>query len=312
MALGGDYRDLYINKYTDQILHELQQKTSRLSGIVTVEQGMGQRVYFNKTGKATSSVRNARFEKIEFDDDTFERRFVTPSAIFGAKAIDQLDLDRYMRSPQAELVEALSMQLGRDKDAIIMAAIAGTAGRELNGSVSNVAFDTSNQQIAVNSNGLAGSTMSGNTSLHEGKILQALTNFETNYADGEEMFVIGHARQLNGLRSRVLSNPGAGFFQQSAPTVALPGIVSSLNGFCGMNYIVYNDIPQVSSNDAVYVVTRSAIREGVWRDLEIRTTPRDDLKDHPMQMTASMAIGAVRMYEEKVVRILCNPTITYA
>lgn len=305
MALGGSYNDLFIRQYQDMIDHELQQDGSRLREAVTVEQVQGERTYFNKIGKVGSYQRTARLEDVQLSDQTFERRYVSPIRIESAVAIDQMDLDRYLRSPQPELAQAMAKQLGRQMDDIVIAAIEGDAARELNGSLSSAVFDTSNFQIAVNSNLFAGSSMTGDTGLHEGKLIQARQKMETAYAiaPNELLFVLAPAKQIAGMMSRSFSQQGAAF------RAGNPYLDQLLN----VQYIPHEGLGVDGSSDQnAYVMPKSAIKLGVWQDIKFRADERLDKAGAPTQLMANMSVGAVRMFEEKVVRILCDPNVAYA
>lgn len=305
MALGGSYNDLYIRQYTDMIEHELQQDGSRLRPVVTVEQVQGERTYFNKIGKVSSYQRTARLEDVQLSDQSFERRFVTPIRIESAVALDQMDLDRYLRSPQPELAQAIAKELGRQMDEIIEDAIAGNAARELNGVLSNAPFDTSNFSIAVNSNLFAGSAMTGDTGLHEGKIIQARQKMETAYAisSQEMLYVLAPAKQIAGMMSRSFSQSGAAF------RAGNPYVDQLLN----VTFVPYEGFGVDGSSDQIaYVMPKSAIKLGIWQDIKFRADERLDKAGAPTQLMANMALGAVRMFEEKVVRVLCDPSVAFA
>ena len=305
MALGGSYNDLYVRQYTDMIDHELQQDGSRLRPAVTVEQVQGERTYFNKIGKVSSYQRTTRLEDVQLSDQSFERRYVTPIRIESAVALDQMDLERYLRSPQPELAQAMAKELGRKMDDVIIAAIEGTAARELNGALSQASFDTTNFQIAVNSNTFAGSTMSGNTGLHEGKIIQARQKMETAYgiAPNEMLFVLAPAKQIAGMMSRSFSQSGAAF------RAGNPYLDQLLN----VQYIPHENLGADGSSDHnVYVMPKTAIKLGVWQDVQFRADERIDKAGAPTQLMANMSLGAVRMFEEKIVRVLCDPAVAYA
>ncbi len=317
MALTGSYGDLYIRQYTDLIEHEMQQNGSVLRGLVTLEPGlMGERRYFPKLGKSTSYEITGRSQAVQVQDATFERRFVTPRAIEAVHRIEMLDVIRYQSSPDAELVSSMAQELGRQIDAIIISAMAGSAGRELDGTSSAASFD-SNNTIAVNTNTFqAGSTaMTGDTGLHEGKLINMKRRLLTNYAlrPGDELFVIAPAIQLAGLHQRVLLNPGAGFFQKNLPDVHHPMLDLGLDGFLGARYIQFEDTGVDGSSDQyVYMFLRKSVKLGFWQDVKFTQSIIDTAAGDPVQFKANMALGAVRMWEEGIMRVLCDPTPLYA
>lgn len=317
MALTGSYGDLYVRQYKDMIEHELQQRGSVLRPLVQVESVMGERTYFPKLGKASSYEVTGRNQDVEIQAQTNERRLVTPKMIEAAFQIEALDMLRYQSSPQPELVDALVMELGRQIDLQIITALAGSAGRELDGSTSNASFD-SNNTIAVNTNtfgskDLAGLSLTGDTGLHEGKLQKSLQLLQTGYAlsPGDEIFVLAPAMQLAGLRSRVVSVPG--LFFKGMPKLDLPMADQSLDGLLGMRFIQYENTGVDSSSDQyVYIFVRKALKFGVWKDVEVNVTQLHDKKGSPIQIKASVAVGAVRMWEEAAIRALCDPTPTYS
>lgn len=317
MALTGAYGDLYVRQYKDMIEHELQQRGSVLRPLVQVESVMGERTYFPKLGKASSYEVTGRNQEVEIQDQTNERRLVSPKMIEAAFQIEALDMIRYQSSPQPELVDALVMELGRQIDQKIIEALAGSAGRELDGSTSNASFD-SNNTIAVNTNtfgskDLAGLSLTGDTGLHEGKLQKALQILQTNYAlnPGDEVFVVAPAIQLAGLRSRVVNVPG--LFFKNMPKMDLPMVDQSLDGLLGMRFIQFENTGVDGSSDQyAYIFVRKAMKFGVWQDVKVTIAEQTDKKGSPMLIKANMAVGAVRMWEEAATRALCDPTPTYA
>ncbi len=317
MALTGSYGDLYIRQYTDLIEHEMQQNGSVLRSLVSVEPGlMGERRYFPKLGKSTSYEITGRSQAVQVQDSTFERRFVTPRAIEAVHRIEMLDVIRYQSSPDAELVSSMAQELGRQMDAIIVSAFSGSAGRELDGSSSAATFTAANT-IAVNTNTFqAGATaMTGDTGLHEGKLINMKRRLLSNYSlrPGDEIFVIAPAIQLAGLHTRVLLNPGAGFFQKNLPDVNHPMLDRGLDGFLGCRFVQYEDTGIDASLDQyVYMFLRKAVKLGFWQDVKFTQTIIDTAAGDPVQFKANMALGAVRMWDEAVMRALCDPTPLYA
>jgi hypothetical protein len=308
MALGGGFQDHYVRMFRDGLEHELQQKGSKLRALVTVEAGMGERTYFDKIGVATSYTRTTRYEDKQIGNNTFERRLVTPTLLESNYIIDELDLVRYANSPENDVVRAMTMELGRQIDDVIINALGGTAGRELNGASSNVAFDTSNNQIAVNTNTYT--SLTGDTALHEGKLLLAKRILQTNHIDldMEDIFVVASAKQMANLMAR-MKDTGIGrqdFLNMMPLTV--PGLDRGLDGLFGMRFIASERLGVDGSSDQyAYVFPKSALKLAIYKDLGVDIHKRYDKASNPTEITANLALGAVRMFEEKVVRILCDP-----
>lgn len=313
MALSGSLVDNYGQAWSEMIMHEIQQKGSRLLPAVTIEDVKGEKDHFFKLGKATSYEVTGVNESVILPNETGEVRYVSPTMIEAARALNPVEAARFLSSPEPKMVESLGLELGRKQDEIIMDALGGTAGRNLNGSASNASFDTTNNQIAVNFNDLAVTSMSGDTSLHEGKIQKAIQIMQSNYAmnPGDEFFVIAPAKQLAGLRSRAHLSSNLGLFQQ-IPSINLPMVDRALEGYLGGHYISYEETGLSGTDEYVYVVLKNAVSFGIWRDIKFISREMDELKGSPRLMKANMIVGAVRMHEESAVRIICDPNLAYA
>mgnify|MGYP006935481473 CR=1 FL=1 len=319
MALTGSYGDLYDRQLRTLIEHELQQKGSVLLPCVTREAiGPADSTWFPKIGQSTSYEVTGRNQAVDIQDQTYERRGIVPVLLEGVHQINAIDMARYKRSPQPELVESLARQLGRQFDVHILTALSGSALRELNGSSSAASFD-SNNTIAVSTNTFAmkeegGGALTGDTGLHEGKILQAINKLQTAYAlePGDEIFVVGPSIQLTGLKARALRGDSAGLYQNS-PNIGVPMADKALQGFLGCTFIQYENTGVDGSSDQyVYIFTRKAIKFAIIDDIAFNSMVQLDKKGNPTLHKCNATVGAVRMWEEAVVRVLCDPTPTYA
>lgn len=312
MALTGNELDLYVKQYTDSIEHVLQQKGSRLEQLVTVEPGvMGERRYFNRIDAAPNPTEHTtRFAPIEPAQMNFERRAVTPITIQEAQWVDHFDLVRMGSTPIPEIVEAVAMSMARQRDRVILNALGGTALREVAGAASNATFD-SNNTISVSTNTYVYDSTTGDTGLNEGKLTNAIKKLQEAHVDlSEGISVIASAKQLTELRTRMAKLGVARNDFVNKAGMTMRGADESVNGFLGLNYIHYEELAdsaQLTSGDEyVYVFPKSAIKLGVWEPLRIDVSERTEYQGYPMRVYAMETLGAVRMDEAKVVRIVCN------
>jgi hypothetical protein len=88
----------------------------------------------------------------------------------------------------------------------------------------------------------------------------------------------------------------------------LPGVDKALDGIYGMRFIHTTRIPQSSSLDQVLMFVPSAVKFGIWQDLNVNVHKRYDLASNPDEITMNFSVGAVRMDEKKIVSILCALT----
>lgn len=310
--LGGNVQDRYHAGYSQELLHTFQQKQSRLRNFVDTIQGAGNVMYFDKKGPAVSREIVQRGAKRAPQEGTYERRAVTHHLIHAEENFDDpLDIERQLNSPQAHIVDSFKMELDRQTDNFIIAAMAGSQMVQTNNVSAAVPFD-SNMEVGIASNTLAGSIIVGNSSLHEGKIEQAISLLAQNEvfdsSDGE-VFVVANARQMKFLKSRGYSQQGAAFRNTNTLDVQNIGYGSALDGWAGVkNYITLNSIPQIGGNDVVYVFVRKAIRLWMVQDPTVQMFRREDEPTSPPALEAYMRIGTARAYEDGIARIICSPT----
>jgi hypothetical protein len=337
MSVGaGSYGDIAIRQYKDMIEQDVQQRGSLLRGVVDIEQVLGERTYFPKIGASTSYQITGRSQEVNVQDQVFERRFVTPTAIEAVHRIEKIDILRYARSPQPELVESLAFELGRQIDVQIINALSAAANRELNGvsssitlanfngtTMGGVSLGAGSQLILVNNNNFAGAAvpgstalMSGNTSLHEGKIISAVQVMKSQGAilPGEQPIVIGNSKQFAALKSRVFMSNAAGYFDRQVKDELGGMFDRDLDGFLGARYIVYENCgnDNTGSYDAVYVITKRAIKLAMYADLDFRVDEMPQIQGTPVQVKAGLALGTVRMWDEAVIQLACNSTVTFS
>jgi len=317
--LTGGFGDLVIKSYHDLADAVFQQKGSVLRPFITVERVMGGEDWFPKLGSSTSYEVVSRGAAVQPQDQFYERRAITPSMLESIHHINPLDVMRFARSPQPELAESIAMELGRKVDEKIVAAAIGTARRQLDGADSDASFDA-NFKVAINSNTMAGvaiggAAMSGNTSLHEGKILQAKQLMESARANemGDMPIVVANAKQLAGLHSRSLANPGAGWFQKNLPDMNSARVYQALDGYLGCRYVQYENLGLVTAGvDRVLIFLPKAIKLGIYSDLKFRVDELPQTQGTPTQIKANISLGAMRFYEEAIVEIACAATLAYA
>lgn len=312
--LSGTERDLYVRKYSDAIDVALRQAGGLLLPTVTLEPGvMGERTIFKRFGDVTGSTEHTtRFEQIDFQQINAENRYVTPKMIDVGVHVDKFDLLRMSGDVNPEIVEAVANEIRRKEDLIILAAMGGTAAREVDGSSSAATFD-SNNTIAVNDNANATSTVSGDSMLHEGKLISALNLLHAAHVSEEEdVFVLLTSKQATALRVRMnaLGISRLDFVGREPQNVR--GAIASLQGFLGLNFIRFEPLAaadQLSGGDEyVYVTTRKATKHGIWSPLEVTMDKDLSQRGHPDRIYAQKTIGSVRMDESRIVRALCNLT----
>lgn len=302
MALSGTYQDHYKDMFKDMLLHEAQQQGARLEQAVMIEKMEGNKTFFDKLGKVSHNIKVSRNEDRTFADHTFERRQVQEQLAEYATLIDREDLIKHASNPKSELVRAGVFELGRRKDEIIIDAIGGNAVVTTGGSTANQALTLS---VAVDNHSF--DSGSGDVGLTVGKLKLAKTLIEENYGDmGSNRFIcIAPARQIQNLttENQLVSSD----FRVKKPLEG-PGVVDGLSGFMGIDFISYESTGTDSNSDEkVFLITDDAIKLGIFESLTVEIDKNINKTASPDQIAIWEALGAVRMYEEKVALIACDP-----
>jgi hypothetical protein len=303
MALGGVYSDHYKDVFKDVLLHEAQQNGSRLEQVSMVESMEGNKTFFDKLGKVAHRVKTSRNEDDVYADQTFERRQVQEQLAQFATLLDREDLIKHVSNPKSELVRAATMELGRRKDEVIMDAMAGNAVVTTDGSAANQALTLS---VAVDNHTY--DSGSGDVGLTSGKLKRAMREIAENYGTqgmGQRLICIAPSKQLANLTTE--NQQVSGDFRGRKPLEG-PGIVQGLSGFMGIDFIEYEDVKvDASSDERVMLLTDDAMKLGVYEPLTISVDKHMGKVANPDRIKVWEALGAVRMYEEKVCEILCDP-----
>lgn len=302
MALGGTYQDHYKDVFREILLHEAQQEGSRLEQTAMIESMEGNKTYFDKLGKNSHYVKTTRAQNKILSDATYERRQVQEQFAEFDHVFDREDLIKYVQNPQSEMVRSAVYELGRRKDEVIMDALSGNAVVTTNGSTANQAITNT---IAVNNHSF--DSGSGDVGLTTGKLKLGITILMEQYgvSPNQRIFCVGPARQIMNLTTEDQ--------QVSSDYIARkplegPGIVAGLSGFMGVDFVAYEDTgTDGSSDELVYLYTDDAIKLGIFEPLTVDIDRDTTRTGNPDILSVYEAIGATRMYEEKVVQIACDP-----
>ena len=128
-----------------------------------------------------------------------------------------------------------------------------------------------------------------------------------NYGDSgaNRFIVIAPSAQIMNLTTE--DQQVSGDYRAKKPLEG-PGTVSGLSGFMGIDFIEFEDTGTDSNSDEkVFLLTDDAIKLGIYEPLTVEITKNTNKKASPDQLAVWEAIGATRMYEEKVVEIACDP-----
>jgi len=277
----------YVNMFSANLFHLLEQKGSRLKGLFMEEAAVGEKQFFDRLGGFTASEIVSRLEDVTLQDAAHSRRMATVKRYAASTYIDHIDKMKMLIDPTSDYAVKLANAHGRNFDQVILAALLGTAATGADGSGSQ-AFDTSGQQIAHGSAGLTAA-----------KFHQALRILESNEVDMDgDIYLLVNAR---GVEDLLAETTFTSFDYQNMKPLAGKMVPE----FRGVKIIRTERLP-VHTAGSVYralMCTPDSLKVALNKNLEVRAAERPDL-NFAQQISTYMHFGAVRMEESRVVDIL--------
>lgn len=286
----------FVEQYKSNVYHLTQQKGSKLRRAVRTESVTGRNAYFDQLGATSARLRTSRHSDTPRMDTPHARRRVSLADYDWSDLIDDEDQVRMLIDPASPYADAAAMAMGRSIDDVIIAAATDTAYTGVDGSTSTSYSTAMDVAVTTRWPGLA----SDNTGLNVAKLLEAARLLGSNNVDpDEEKWCIVNAAQVKSLLmdTRVSSHD----YNAIKPLVG-----GQVVQFCGFNIVPTERIANYDSNtDAVLYWAKGGMLLGLGRDITTRISERAD-KNYAKQVFASMTIGATRMEEVRVGRILCD------
>jgi hypothetical protein len=293
-----------VEQFAQTIQLLTQQKQSRFSGYVTVGNYVGKQASpVEQLGSVEMLPVTTRFQPMSRVDASTDRRWVFPSDFELPQQVDTFDQLRLKLDPKSSLVEVAVAAANRKKDAVIAAAFFATAKTGEQGATSTIfPTSTSTNVVGVNTGGTA-------SNLNVAKLRAArklLMSQEVGLEDGEELYCAITATEHDALLNeiQVINND----YRAQSSAVLENGEVKR---FLGINFIIYNSLAtgtddQSGTSKQIPVWAKSGMHLGMWQDLQVNVSQRNDLSGMPWQVYTTMSIGATRIEEKKVVKIWCR------
>ncbi len=284
----------YAQQYATNIELLLQQKDSRLRGLVTQGQYIGEQASpVDQVDAIEMQSVTGRFEAMPRVDADVDRRWVAPLDFDLPQLIDSFDKLRLLTDPNSVYVMNAVSAAKRKMDDVIIDAFFGAAKTGKTGSTST-SFP-SGQVVAVN-HGASGSTGLTVAKLREARRLLRAAEVDL---DMDPITVVVTSKQEDNLlaEAQVIS------LDFNDRPVLVDGKIKS---FLGMN-IVHSERLDVNATPSrlVPVFAKSGMHLGIWNDITSDVSQRKDLRGLPFQAYVYMTVGATRLEEEKTVQILC-------
>lgn len=288
-----------VNAYRSNIEIQFQQKGSRLRPYVRVESQKAEFEFYDRIGPTDAVEVSSRHADTPLISTPHDRRRVSLRDFDWADMVDRADKIRMLADPTSAYSQNAVYAFGRKMDDILVDAAFGTAYTGKTGSTT-VAWPSATQEIAAN---YVESGAPAASNLTIGKLRRARYMLDANEAleDGEDLVAVVHASQIQAL------------LRQTEVTSADYNTVKALvegrvDSFMGFKFVRMNRLPKSGNNRSCLFFARGGLLAAVGYDIMVDVGPRRD-KRNSIQVYVCMNMGATRMWEEKVIKVLCDETV---
>lgn len=288
----------YVQQYSSNVQLLLQQKGSKLSGLVSRGSYTGKQAsVVDQYGAVTARRRTTKYQPITPNDVPADRRWVYPADYDWAAYVDNLDKLRMIIDPQSSYVQNAVYAMGRAMDDAIIDAMFAAASTGETGATSTSFL--SGNVIGVNTGGAASDL--NVSKLREG--LRLLMSHEVDL-EAETPYCVITSQQHDALLNEI-QVVSTDFNSQP---VLVDGKVKR---FLGIEFVHCERLDtgtddQSGTSRAVPLFVKSGLHLGEWDAIGTSVDQRKDLEGHPWQVYAKGTFGATRIEEKKVVKIWCR------
>jgi hypothetical protein len=286
----------FVEQYSANVQHLVQQKGSRLRGAVRYETVRGKNAFFEQIGSTAAQIRTSRHADTPRMDTPHARRRVSLSDYDWADLIDDPDKIRMLIDPASPYATAAMWAMGRAMDEAIIDAMDGTAYTGVAGGTSTV-YDTANTvDVQVRDVGVTAADLG----LNVPKLIEAKRILDANDVDPDmPRHIIVPARQISSLLNTTKAT--------SSDYASVKALVEGkINTFMGFNFIMTSLVEtDANTDDKCVFWAQDGMLLAVGAEPMVDIGPRRD-KNNATQVFVSMTIGATRMEEKKVGYIECD------
>lgn len=292
-----------INSYHSNVEMAFQQKRSRLQDTVTNGTQNSEFDFWDRIGSVEANEVEGRNTDTVISATPFDRRRLQTKTYDWADLIDKKDKLRMLADPSSSYVMNAVMALNRKKDRVIIEAATDVAYTGKNGATA-VPFPAS-QQIAVN---FVESGASVNSNLTIGKLRRIVEILRTNEVIDDE----GENETMAQVTGVITASQLTALLRTTEVTSADYNTVKALvdgkvDTFMGIKFKQTQLLKKTGNIRSCLFYVKKAIRFNTAEEVNTDVGPRRD-KRNSVQVYASADFGAVRMWEEGVVEVLCDET----
>jgi hypothetical protein len=287
----------FVNQYKANIDILSQQMGSKLESTVRIEPQTGEYAYYDQISAVSALTEpTTRHADTVILDTPHTRRRVGLAYYTWAELIDTPDKVKMLVDPASVYAQNAAMKFGRTKDAVILTAADATAYTGQTGGTST-AFD-SNMVIAKSGGTYSGST----TTLNLDKVLGAMYLLDANDVDSMGRYFVANPKQK-------MSFLGATEVKSSDYNTVKALVKGEINSYLGFDFVWTTEVTASGTGDYdCFAYHRDALLLAIGKDdlgYNAKMSERDD-KNYSVQVFNEMMIGATRMDENAIVKIVCT------
>lgn len=275
--------EIYAQAYARNIMQLAQQKYSKLYPTVYMKPNVRGKTFFqDQIGEWSMQQKASRNVQTPNNDPNLARRMGIMVDYHDNRLLDRGDELRTISDPRSSYTIAAGSSLGRQIDDVVIDALGGTA---LSGETGSTAVTLPAGQIIVN----------GATGLTFEKVLQAKRILDDADVEMEDRFFVSSPAGLEDL----LAEPEA----TSSDYAAIKALVrGELDTWLGFKWIVSTRLDVAANIRQCFAFQRYGVCTALASMPLVRTDERTDLS-YSWQVYYELNIGAVRLEEERVVRV---------
>jgi len=281
----------FLEQYSSNIAMLSQQMGSKLRSSVDVEKVTGKNAFFDQVGVTAAQLRTSRHGDTPQIDTPHSRRRLSLADYEWADLVDDVDKVRMLVDPTSSYARAAAAAMNRAMDDVIITAMNASANTGVAGGTSTALPSGQKTATSDQSDGLT-----------IAKLLAAKKILDNNDVDPSlKRYIVCGPVQIQDLL-------GTTQVTSSDYNVVRALATGAINSYLGFEFIMstrLNKDATYTSDRLVFAYTEDAIKLGIGKDISAKISERAD-KSYSTQVYYSMALGAVRMEEEKVVQIPCH------
>lgn len=296
------YPQWFVQQYGREVMQLVQQKGSRLRRAVSIENVVGKSAFVDRLGASSALKRTSRHGDSPLVSTPHSRRRLDLTDYEWGDLVDQHDKIKSLNDPTNPYTRAAAWAMGRSMDDEIILAFDGNAFAGAGGAgdaITTVTFPAA-QEVGVQFADVGAGGV--NTGLTIDKLRQTSQVFnDADVDEEEERFFAVRGAQLHDLLTETAVT--------NSDTAAIKALVDGkVDQFMGFTFIRTQrlNVGRSAADVADCMAwTKSGIKLGIGMDIRAEIAKRPD-KSFSTYVYYAMSVGATRVEEERVVRILCD------